>query len=1002
MEDNTLPWSLDKVESLISSLYEPRQPNAITEAQALLANFQSSPQAWILAHELLRRPDEKGKFFGALTIIVKLNRESSSLSEENAQELLEHLIGWYRDSFENYTGPLVPRKLSSALATFFLHFHQLWPSFVRHLSICLASWQYFDPLSLQSSLDVGRVLDTLDLNKLKAVLWVVTSIVEDVIRIDWNTANGVHLYNSVVREVTDAATLLFKGLAETQMAAVSNDSIKCLQSWIFFAQKASSRDSHVLALLRNLMPSVIESLISESRFGASAELLIDTLSNYPALLSEHHFNLLVNLFVSSWADERYSRLLEGDIEFESAQFGQLLLAFGEEKCQWLMQSEDPRSKVLLSMLCGLLGSDGYPVAENRVFVPAIEFWSTFTEVMSDLVTFDDISTIPWAESALLQVLEVVSVACRKITYPPAEEFSQWDSSDRVGFSDARKDVIDLLQSAYSLSGFQLVATFSNLVLTALNDCAWSQLETAAFCLAGLADCSKDDVRLDEALGSVFESSLFSHLSSPNTDITLRTRQTCLYLIEQYTEYFERNVSSLAPALRLLFSLLGNSSMAAPASRSILRLCSSCRHHLHAETNGFLDEYQTLAEQQRLDCISSERVLAAIASIAQAIPDAPRRYNACTRLIEFIQNDSARARELAQLPLGTKLPCFGQRCIENSADDSPGLHIALKTLRCLVGIGRGLQTPVESTIDLDASNPSEAEYDDQLERLHRQVVRIIMDIEDTFGRNSEVNELVCAVLRCGFSESEPGPFVLRFQDVTSYLTRHVGNIPRPGIFVSTACSFVSSLYAQGNPNKGTVYTTLLLWVIRLLQQSSDPEHDPELSQNSIDFACRLLSKSPTTLLTLQPTTAAEYFFLFTIQVLDGSEPLPKAAAAEFWATFITLKGGHPEASDAAEQAMGTLGPLLARSLARNIGGRASRSELDRLSEPIKRLVNCYPLAKEWLQSGLGHTSFPSSKVTEEQKALFVKKVVSLRGSRATNQVVRDFWLSARGSSFAYAS
>ncbi|EFY87485.1 importin 13 [Metarhizium acridum CQMa 102] len=610
MEDNTLPWSLDRVES----------PNAITEAQALLANFQSSPQAWILAHELLRRPDEKGKFFGALTIIVKLNRESSSLSDENAQELLEHLIGWYRHSFENYTGPLVPRKLSSALATFFLHFHQLWPSFVRHLSICLASWQYYDPLSLQSSVDVGRVLDTLDLNKLKAVLWVVTSIVEDVIRIDWNTANG--------------------------------------------------------------------------------------------------------------------RLLEGDKEFESAQFGQLLLAFGEEKCQWLMQSEDPRSKALLSRLCGLLGSDGYPVAENRVFVPAIEFWSTFTEVMSDLVTLDDISATPWAESALSQVLEVVSVACRKITYPPAEEFSQWDSSDRVGFSDARKDVIDLLQSAYSLSGFQLVATFSNLVLTALNDCAWLQLETAAFCLAGLADCSKDDVRLDEALGSVFESSLFSRLSSLDTDITLRTRQTCLYLIEQYTEYFERNVSSLAPALRLLFSLLGNPSMAAPASRSILRLCSSCRHHLHAETNGFLDEYQALAEQERLDCVSSERVLAAISSIAQAIPDTPRRYNACTRLIEFIQNDSARARELAQLPVGTKLLCFGQRCIENSADESPGLHIALKTLRCLVGIGRGLQTPADSTIDLDASNAPKAEYDDRLEGLHRQVVRIIMDIEDTFGRNSE--------------------------------------------------------------------------------------------------------------------------------------------------------------------------------------------------------------------------------------------------------------------------
>lgn len=102
MEDNILPWSLDRVETvchpcyyctyfscvgmrpvitdkvlpqLISQLYEPGQPNIITEAQALLANFQSSSQAWILARELLKRPDEKGKFFGALTIIVKLNRE---------------------------------------------------------------------------------------------------------------------------------------------------------------------------------------------------------------------------------------------------------------------------------------------------------------------------------------------------------------------------------------------------------------------------------------------------------------------------------------------------------------------------------------------------------------------------------------------------------------------------------------------------------------------------------------------------------------------------------------------------------------------------------------------------------------------------------------------------------------------------------------------------------------------------------------------------------------
>lgn len=93
-----------------------------------------------------------------------------------------------------------------------------------------------------------------------------------------------------------------------------------------------------------------------------------------------------------------------------------------------------------------------------------------------------------------------------------------------------------------------------------------------------------------------------------------------------------------------------------------------------------------------------------------------------------------------------------------------------------------------------------------------------------------------------------------------------------------------------------------------------------------------------------------------------------------ATFIALKSDHQEVSDAIKQAMETLGPLLARSLARNIGGRASRSELDKLSEPIKRLISRCPLAKEWLQIGLTHNSFPSDKVTLEQKTLFVKKLV----------------------------
>lgn len=75
MQDQPLHLSLEQVESLILSLYQSNPPEVIATTQALLSQFQSSPQAWSMVHCLLERPDEKVKFFGALTVIIKLNKE---------------------------------------------------------------------------------------------------------------------------------------------------------------------------------------------------------------------------------------------------------------------------------------------------------------------------------------------------------------------------------------------------------------------------------------------------------------------------------------------------------------------------------------------------------------------------------------------------------------------------------------------------------------------------------------------------------------------------------------------------------------------------------------------------------------------------------------------------------------------------------------------------------------------------------------------------------------
>jgi hypothetical protein len=60
---------------LVLALYEPRPPDAIAGIQESLQQLQKSPAGWQLAQNLLMQPDDKVKFFGALTMIVKLNTE---------------------------------------------------------------------------------------------------------------------------------------------------------------------------------------------------------------------------------------------------------------------------------------------------------------------------------------------------------------------------------------------------------------------------------------------------------------------------------------------------------------------------------------------------------------------------------------------------------------------------------------------------------------------------------------------------------------------------------------------------------------------------------------------------------------------------------------------------------------------------------------------------------------------------------------------------------------
>lgn len=596
--------------------------------------------------------------------------------------------------------------------------------------------------------------------------------------------------------------------------------LKIGQSWIWFAQRSAARDSQLLQSLGSLAKNVIRFVTDDDLYDTSVELLIEVLSNFSTFFTEEQYNMLAQLFESPWFLERHQRLVQGDFDFSSVQIGQLLLAFGDAKVEQIMQASDAHSKHLLSSLCGLLAAEGYPVAEDKIFVSALEFWSTFAETMTDCMFSDEGAAEAWVESALSYILQAVSNAWQKIAFPPSDELAAWDSSERVGFGDARKDVVDLLQSVFTLAGPRLVSTFTDLTLDALSKSSWSRLEAATFCLGGLADCIGEDDRCDSALASVFSSSLFSLLHPGQVSMPPKVRQTCVSLIEHYTEYFERNISHLHPALNLLFLVVGEQNMATPAAKSILRLCSSSRSHLYPDANAFLNEYRKLATNQKLDCVASEKILGGISAIIQATPNSIQRYSATEQLLSFIEHDVETSLKLLHPSGDSSIPCFiDYACTYASDDESPSQHMALRALRCLLSIGKGLKVPSDVSFDLEQNDAKRQAISPYLVQLQERILNIIVQIQRTFAGVGEVTEIICSILRCGFSESEPGPFVIPSDIVAQYLTGHGVNTPRIGLLVNNACSFLSSLDHDKTHNQDKILTTVLLWVVSLLRQLS---------------------------------------------------------------------------------------------------------------------------------------------------------------------------------------
>ena len=583
--------------------------------------------------------------------------------------MLQNIISWLLTALYDGSGPYVIKKLCSALVTHFRHYCLLWPNCISHLAHCLYSNQSLLPS--QNSFSTIEIVQSLTPEKSRSAIWFCMILAEEAERLlQSDSTHSIAVLECMAGNAHDAKLLMAHFLEVPSSPATlscQQAAMKCLHPWIIYAQKASKRP--IIEELQSLIQSVIQCLVVDDLYGPAIQLLTDTLEDWEHFFTPNHINTLYSFFESPWAQQRYQGLCQGDFDMDSVKFGVFLLAFANAQQSQLMDMTSDRTLSFLGGLTNLLKID-CSFADDEIFVQALEFWGQFVESLSMEYLSD---SFEWDQPPLLQIRDVLSSAWRKLQFPDPDVFNSWDSSERNAFSEARKDLADLLQYVHTMTGRPLVSLFADSILLALEKANWAEVEAATFCLGALSDCISEKETNDDILTRVFGSPLFDLLRQTQSTLPSRVRRTCLSLVERYSDYFGRNEIYLEPALNLLFSAVEDPHLAISASKSIYKLCSSCRYHFTSQVNAFIEHYSNLRNGQKLESLPEERIVGAIACIIQAVPDALSKADSFRRLLLIINIDIDSCMQLRSCVPGTVV------AVDNPVSSVSFLYILIPTL-----------------------------------------------------------------------------------------------------------------------------------------------------------------------------------------------------------------------------------------------------------------------------------------------------------------------------------
>lgn len=548
-----------QINDIIEELINPTNIDKLNELQKVFLDLQKSKDYWHITDLLINNDqnDFNKKFYGVITLQLKVSKDLNQLSGTEIEELKYKLVTYINDSSITMTNTLLVNKLLSTLI---------------NLLLKMKSHDWLDLLFNDIRLN--------DLLKFNLIFEELNRIQLDV-EMKSLLNNSLSNYNSFIEGL-----ILHNLLAD-------NDNVLDTSKNLFENYLKFNRSKELLLRLKDIILNNLNG-INFIIYLNILQLMMNKLSL---------FNDIVTVINSDLFTTAFNQL---DLINHLLNF---LLAFSEHYSDDIINNLNKfEIQNFIKLSLSLTNYEGLPTIDEDISEPSLEIWFFLQQSISDNGVDDENFEI-----AKQIFTSLIYILLNKVSYPISNDTLITQSQSYTDqFLSYRSIIGDTFIYSYYILRENLLSLLVDTLSNQLSSSTPAQLiEATLFALKSIQEALPENEKIYTP--QIFNQVFLTHI----LNLDLKVQSTYLVMIDVYSIQISQSPQLLSQLLQFIIPNLSNVNLSSYAANALRSLTYDCRYHLCHHLSQFGDLHSNLHISVPLQ--QRSKVIQSIVSVVQALP-----------------------------------------------------------------------------------------------------------------------------------------------------------------------------------------------------------------------------------------------------------------------------------------------------------------------------------------------------------------------------------------------